>query len=396
MATVTSTTTAATTAATTATTTGTEPIAPAWAARLAYAWNNSPSRAARVARRCWDGRGQALPLVRSDSTSGEVSIAYAGLPVGEINLLQLLEHQRDAVAGPTAARTRSTVRWRDLEAGRWPDADLVVVGAEAHRTARLPSDRALLAPFRVHLVVDVAADPQEQQQRISKRERWEFRRNRKRSGWTLEEDPSPAALEFFYHRMHVPTMRLRHGERGRSEQLSVARDAVLRHGTLFFVRQGDQRVAGALCHRSDAGTLTTRLLGVLDGDPAHYDSGAFKAVYHLLLEWAGTHGVSQVDLFGTEALLSKGIFQWKRKFAPRVVLPPNHFATKRMYLRVVNDTPAVRDFLVANPLLAQAGAGFEPRYFTDARRPARLQVSAQCPGLPEPRIVDLDAWLGAS
>ncbi|WP_432837906.1 hypothetical protein [Dactylosporangium sp. CA-092794] len=368
---------------------------PAWSARLAYAWNNSPSWPARAARRYWDGRGRRVPVVRSDSATGEVSIAYAGLPIGEINLLQLLEHQRTAVAGPVAGRTAATAGWHDLEAGRWPDADLVVVGAEAHRTARLPLDRALLAPFRIHLVVDVADDPEERQRRISKRERWEFRRNHKRYRWVLEEDPSPAALEFFYHRMHQPTMRRRHGERGRSERLAVARHAVLRHGTLFFLREGERRVAGVLCHRSSAGTLTTRLLGVLDGDPAHYDSGAFKAVYHLLLEWAGEHGVTQLDLFGTEALLSKGIFQWKRKFAPRVVAPPNHFATKRMYLHVARDTPAVRDFLVANPLLAQAGGGLEPWYFADADRPARLQISAQCPGLPEPRIVDLDAWLGA-
>jgi len=367
----------------------------AWRALLAYAWNNSPSPLLRAARRQIDGLGAAAPLVLSRAERDEVSIAYAGLAVGETNLLQLFERQRAAVAGEVAGRTRDRIRWRDLRAGRWPDADLVLIGAERHRIRRLPVERSVRAPFRVHLVVDVDPDPDVQQQRVSKRERWEFRRNRKRYGWSLEQDPSDAALVFFYERMHVPTMRARHGERGRTESITAARHAILRHGTLFFVRAGDDRVAGVLCRWSrDRRTLITRLLGVLDGSDEHYDSGAFKAAYHLVLEWAAVHGVPKVDFFGTEALVSKGIFQWKRKFGPRVVLPDNHFSTKQMYLHVRRDTPAVRDFLVGNPLLVDTGVALEPVYFTDPDRPARVQISARCPGLPEPRIVDLDDFLG--
>jgi hypothetical protein len=364
------------------------------AARLAYAWNNSPRSAVRHARGWWDSCRATAPVVVSTTEGDQVSIAYTGLRIGETNILQLLERQRTPIAGAVAGRTRSRTRWRDLRAGVWPAADLVVVGAEARQVRALPARRALHAPFRVHLVVDVAADPDAMQQRISKRERWEFRRNMRRYGWQLEEDSSPGALEFFYRRMHVPTMRQRHGERGRSESLVVAREAILRHGCLFFVRSGGERVAGVLCHWSaDRGTLTTRLLGVLDGAPEHYDNGSFKAVYHLLLAWASRHRVPRVDFFGTEALLSKGIFQWKRKFGPRVVLPPNHFATKRMYLRVQRDTPTVRDFLVANPMLVYSSGALQPVYFTDGTRPARLEISASCPGLAEPRIIDLDDFL---
>ncbi|HET6858674.1 MAG TPA: hypothetical protein VFH94_16490, partial [Streptomyces sp.] len=155
---------------------------------------------------------------------------------------------------------------------------------------------------------------------------------------------------------------------------------------------------GVLCHWSDdRRTLTTRLLGVRHGDQRHYDEGAFKAVYHLLLRWAREHHVERVDFFGTEAFLSKGIFQWKRKFGTRVTLPPNHFADKRIRLCVRRDTPQTRDFLVANPLLClepgAEGPALVPTYFTDAHRPPRSDISASCPGLPEPRIVDLDAFL---
>jgi hypothetical protein len=363
--------------------------------RAGYLWNNSPHPALRAARRWSDATGTSVPCTLSTSTSGTVGIGYAGLPIGEVNVLELLERQRIGLAGEVAERRRSVLRWHDLPDGLPPEADIVVVGGEEQRIGTLPMRWALVAPFRIHLVVQVSADPEEMLQRASKRERWQFRRNLQRLGWTLEQDDSRAAFEFFYHRMHRPTMAQRHGERERSESAAVAYHEILRHGCLFFVRQGTQRVSGALCRWSaDRNTLTTRLLGVLDGEAEHYDTGAFKAVYHLLLDWAARNQVPRVDFFGTEAFVSKGIFQWKRRLDPRVELPPNHFSTKRLYLRVRSDTAEVRAFLVANPLLAYGADGvLQPTYFADGERPARLDLSARCQEMAEPRVLDLDEFL---
>jgi hypothetical protein len=378
---------------------GTGRAASAFRSRLAYTWNNSPHAGWRTARRLYDTAPRTTHATISHGPPGEPVIAYLGLPQGEANILQLLEHQRARLGAPVVERSRHRVGWRELAEGRWPQADLVVVGADSSRIGRLPAGRAVTAPFRVHLVVDVPDTADETQRRISRRERWEFNRNQRRHEWRLEEDASPAALDFFYWRMHRPTMLERHGDRSRSESADVARHAILPHGTLLFVTSGGRRVAGVLCHWSaDRRTLTTRLLGVLDGDEQHYRDGAFKAVYHLLLRWACEHRVPHVDFFGTEAFVSKGIFQWKRKFAPRVVLPPNHFAHKQIRLYVRRDTPRVRDLLVANPLLCWVpgpeGQQLVPTYFTDAQRPPRLDLSAGCPGLPEPRLVDLDTFAG--
>lgn len=367
--------------------------------RLAYTWNNSPHTGWRTARRLADTTGRTVTATISHGPSGGPVIAYLGLPQGEANILQLLEHQRarlTPVEGPDPERRQERVTWQQLAAGGWPQADLVVVGADSSRMHRLPGAAAVTAPFRVHLVVDVPHDAEELQRQISKRERWEFNRNQRAHEWSLEEDPSPQALAFFYWRMHRPTMERRHGDRSRSESAAAARHAILPNGTLLFVTAADgQRVAGVLCHWSaDRRTLTTRLLGVLNGDERHYTDGAFKAVYHLLLRWARERRVPRVDFFGTEAFISKGIFQWKRKFSPRVVLPPNHFADKQISMYIRRDTPQVRDLLVANPLLCwdngPGGRQLVPTYFTDAQRPPRLDLSARCPGLPEPRLVDLD------
>ncbi|GGZ89141.1 hypothetical protein GCM10010371_56380 [Streptomyces subrutilus] len=369
-------------------------------ARLAYAWNNSPGPGWRTLRRLHDEVPRGVPVTVSRAEPGP-SIAYLGLPQGEANILQLLEHQRSRTGAGPAHRTRGRTSLRHLAAGRWPDADLVVVGAQSRQLERLPTAASLTAPFRVHLVVDVPSSAEALDRQISRRERWEFRRNQRAHHWALEEDASPEAFDFFYRTMHAPTMRRRHGDRSRTENRATARHAILRHGTLMFVTAAGVRVAGVLCHWSrDRRTLTTRLLGVRDGDQRHYDEGAFKAVYHLLLRWARENGVEHVDFFGTEAFLGKGIFQWKRKFGPRVVLPPNHFSDKRIRLYVRRDTPRTRDFLVANPLLGldpgPHGPVLVPTYFTDPTRPPRSDISARCPGLPEPRLVDLDAFLAGA
>ncbi|MEK8146029.1 hypothetical protein NKH18_47120 [Streptomyces sp. M10(2022)] len=105
-----------------------------------------------------------------------------------------------------------------------------------------------------------------------------------------------------------------------------------------------------LC-RLEGRTLTLRLAGVDSGGAHAYSSGTYMAMYVLILQWAAEHGLTRVDLSGCEPFLSKGIFQFKRKIHPEVALPDNHFANKRLLLRVRRDSPEVRDFLTANPLL---------------------------------------------
>ncbi|MEZ0076062.1 GNAT family N-acetyltransferase [Planotetraspora sp. GP83] len=358
-----------------------------------YHWNNAGNPAARAARRLVDTLGPVRQAVRSDDPAFDVSLAYAGLPIGHLNVLRLLERRRTALGGGEPLLRTVPVTWPDLRRGRFPEADIVLVGAEEARVRRLPAARAVIAPFRVHLVVDTSGGRDAVRAAISKRERWEFGRNSRHHDWALVEDGSAEALRFFYQRMHLPTMAARHREQSRTEAFTVARDHILRRGRLFFLTEDGRPVAGVLCHES-GGTLTTRLLGVLDGDARHYDSGAFKAVYHLLLGWAADRGVPAVDFYGTEAFVAKGIFQWKRKFGPHVVLPPNHFATKRLYVSVRRDTARVRDFLVANPLLEIGpSGGMRPVYFHDAARAARTEISAKARSLGEARLVDLDEFL---
>ncbi|MGW7519967.1 hypothetical protein ACWGJ2_30755 [Streptomyces sp. NPDC054796] len=373
-----------------------------------YRWRNSDSPLLVRLRTEWDTRDRArFPAIRSEL--GGLSVAYAGLAEGLAYTLEFTELRREGGEGGEERAQRSS----ELVTGRaltrpeaLPDADIVIVGTSAARARRLPSTASLIVPMRVHFVVDTDADAETVSRRFSKRERSQHRRSLRERDWSWEVCQDPAWFDAFYDHYYRPTMLHRHGKRERTENKPTSYECLFRGGRLFMLREGGEPVGGALCHWDPrSGTLTLRLLGVRDGAQEHYDSGAFKAIYHFLVGWAADNGVDHLDFQGTEPFLSKGTYQWKRRFGTRVVLPPNHFGGKRLCLRVRHDTPAVRDFLVANPLLAEARGGggggsggggkLEAVYFHDAERPARLDYSAKSPGVERVRLIDLDTFLQA-
>ncbi|MEU2309386.1 hypothetical protein [Streptomyces misionensis] len=281
-----------------------------------------------------------------------------------------------------------------------PDCDLLAVGTTVDRALRLPRERSLVLPFRLHLVVPVVADSEEMRRRISRKERQRSDRQFRARGWTVETSTSVADFHHFYDAIHLPTMRRRHGRSARSMDEDMARECLLRRGVMLFLREGDRRVAGMLCrYGPGASTLTVRLAGVLDGAEEHYANGALAALYPALIDWAGQHGLRRLDLSGCEPFVSKGIFQFKRKFHPLVELPRTHFRDKRLWLSVRRDTPAVRDFLVANPVIAEDPAApgrWHALYFHDAERPARRTLPWQCPNVTTARDIDLDSFLSSA
>ncbi|GAA2337178.1 hypothetical protein GCM10010246_21970 [Streptomyces cuspidosporus] len=65
-----------------------------------------------------------------------------------------------------------------------------------------------------------------------------------------------------------------------------------------------------------------------------------------------------------------------------------------MWWHAGRDTPAVRDFLVANPVLELIGREeLRAVYFCDDARPARLDLAHRCANIREFRTVHLDAFL---
>lgn len=367
------------------------------ALRARYVWNQSDHPLVVGTRQIINAR--LLPFVSAVSSAGPgaPTIGYAGVPHGVGKVQQTLESRREAAGAVTTTTRVHRVSRADLFGGALPEADVVAVGGSPAQVAALPRARSLVLPFRLHLVVDLPPERDGWRRAVSRRERQWFSARRNERDWALEVATDEDSFRYFYHQMHLPTMKSRHGERTRSEPEDSALECLFRTGLLAFATVDGARVAGVLCHRARGGrTLTVRLLGVLDGAEHMYDIGALKAVYHLLLEWADRNRIRHVDLGGTEAWLSTGLFQWKRRFAPRVVLAPNHLGRLRVWWYAPADTPVVRDFLAANPVLEIVGdREFGAVYFRDDQRPARLDLAYACPNVRQHRIVHLDEFFQA-
>jgi hypothetical protein len=363
--------------------------------RAGYHWRNSGNPLLTRLRVRWDTRDWAeFPAVRSQL--GGVSISYSGVSEGLAYTLEFTEQRRDGGTGDTAVRHSAKLKGRDLRSpGLLPDADIAIVGTSAANARRLPAAASLVMPIRVHFVVDFDDDIETVLQRISRSERRSFRRNSRQHQWSWGIERDAAWFDFFYDRIYRATMLQRYGTRQRTETREVAYECLFRNGRLFVLSQNGERIAARLCHWDRAaGILTSRLLGVLDGSDEHYTAGAIKAMHFFLIEWAANNGVRRLDFQGTEAFLSKGTYQSKRLFGTRVILPPNHFGGKRLWLQVRRDTPEVRDFLVANPVVAETDGGcLEAVYFYDAERSARVDYPARSPGVERVRHVDLNEFL---
>jgi hypothetical protein len=354
-----------------------------------YQWQNSTDPRVGDWHRRLDRLASARPRVTVSHPAGDGPVlAYAGIDDGLRHVLPYAEQQR----GATLRRERHRTTWARLDA---PDADVLFVGHLIGQPLGPAGPAHVDLPFRVHLVVRPGPDPAAVPGRLSRKARQQYQREQRSRGRSLEVATGQADFEFFYRRMHTPTMRRRHGDAARSVPFGLALHSLFGRGVLFFLREYGERVAGMLCRR-EPGTLVLRLAGVLDGAGDAYRTGTYLGLYVAILAWAAETGVPEVDLSGTEPFLSKGIFQFKRKLHPLVRVPANHFAGKRLRLCVRRDTPAVRDFLVANPVLVPAGRGFEAWYFRDRGRAPRLDLRWRTDGVHGHRVVDLDEFLGGA
>ncbi|MEU0992179.1 GNAT family N-acetyltransferase [Streptomyces sp. NPDC005953] len=362
-------------------------IPPTWR----YVWNNSADPRVVRAHTLVDAALAVRPRVTLSRPDGAgPMLAYGGLPQGLTHVLPFMEQRR----GTGSHRTLRDTTWADLiHGGAALGADILAVGMLRDRVpAQLPQ-QSLLLPFRVTLAVPIGPDPQDVLGRLSRKARQQHARELRSHRRTLEVAVGDDDFAFFYEDMHRPTMANRHGAAARSEDKDSALVCLFRRGVLFFLCESGHRVAGMLC-RLEGRTLVVRLAGVAHGDDQAYASGTYLAMYVLILQWAAERSLTRVDLSGCEPFLSKGIFQFKRKMHPEVALPGNHFTDKRLILRVLRDSPPVRDFLAANPVFAFGqGSGFEAVYFHDEDHPPRLDLRWHCPGVRERRLVHFDNFL---
>ncbi len=275
------------------------------------------------------------------------------------------------------------------------DVDVLVVEGPRSVIGRLPRERSLIMPLRVHMVASLVGDGGDVSRLLSGEQRRQHRRRLSRFGYRYEISHLDADFLSFFDGMYLPTMSVRHGRRARTVGREHAKSALFDCGHLMLVYSGDRMVGGTVNHLdAERRQVNARLVGVLDGDERLMREGVVKTAGTFLLEWASTHAYTAVDFQGCEPFLGKGTFQAKIDLGAGAQLPPPPLRDRRLWLSVRRDSPAVRDFLVANPVIVldddhQIGAA----YFHDGVRAARRDIRHGRRGLRFEALIEVTEFL---
>lgn len=322
------------------------------------------------------------------------SLAYAGVAQG---LVYIAPFTAQCFFESPSIREEGELEWTQLEkfleANR-SELNLIMATADWVQAVRGRQD--IVGLSRVHQTVDVSVGWAQVLERLSQREQ-KRRAEALRQGFSFDVSRQDADFFQFYRRMHVPTMQHRYASAARSVQEQSAYEELFRKGMLFRVHSGDEWVAGSVSHLDQAArTLNARLIGVKDGAEVFRRNGAQNFVYHAILEWASSQpDIDHVDFQGCEPFLSKGTFQYKKRFGSRVVIPDNAFRHWRVLIRAPSLCASVRSFLVNNPLLGLDDEGqIVAQYFRDAERGVRADIPFASRGIYGQIIHDLERWHG--
>ncbi|MER6067840.1 hypothetical protein ABT187_03075 [Streptomyces sp. NPDC001817] len=340
-----------------------------------------------------------IPVV---SASAEVdgrrmSFVYGGFEDG---LRYIQPYIQDCLFGqdPVDVRKEMLTRRELLRKIDAEQPDLSIVAGGSRFVESTPAERSITMPFRIHQVVDTSQGWPAVQQKMSRREVKRHGQWCEEYGYTSAPTRSADDYFWFYDRMVVPSMEVRYGKRDRSLGKEQGYHMIFRHGILFMVDSRTGRVAGSTSELDSRRRLiNARLIGVRDGDQDLRKYGAQNALYHFILRWACENGYDRVDYQGCEPFLRKGTFQYKKRFATRAELPPNHYRFVRMRLRAGADSPQLRRFLAANPVMlidaeGRLGAG----YFHDDEHRPRLDVPYRCDGFEFEQLIDMTTFFGTS
>ena len=338
---------------------------------------------------------QDTPYFRRETSGidedGRLTCTYMGVAEG---LTYIAPYVETALLPPGEQHSSVTIRETDLVRS-WRDtrSDLAVLVAHDTDLGSLQLASDLHAVARIHQVVPTGDGWDSVRRRMSRRE---VRRGEKarQDGFHYDVSNRDDDFRFFYNRMHRPTMARRYGMHARSVPEDEAFRDLFRKGVLFRILYRGTWVAGSVSQVAPADRrLNARLIGVRDGDESYTRLGAQNFVYHSILDWATQQGsISEVDFQGCEPFLSKGTFQYKKRFGATARLPDNIFGSLRMVIRADLRRMSVRDFLVSNPYITMSDdKDLCAVYCFDSVRPPRLDLPYASPGIAGHRVLDLDA-----
>ncbi|MGY2253070.1 hypothetical protein [Pseudomonas reactans] len=331
-------------------------------------------------------------VVRGLSKVGEdVEIAYVGVSEGLVYIEPFIE---GCYFELSSIVSQGTFEWKDLERFlRNTKSELVVMMAPVPTISQFLCKTDVVGVCRIHQEVDVSRGYDHIKSQISRRE--EKRRTQCiAQGFYYNVSVEDRDFYEFYHSMHLPTMRNRYGDLARSVKETEAYTDLFKKGVLFRVYRTQEWVAGSVSQIDESSRiLNARLIGVKEGCDMYRTDGSQGFVYHSIIEWAADNSnIDCVDFQGCEPFLTKGTFQYKKRFGARAVIPNNKFGDWRLLIRVASLSLSARHFLINNPFLVEdKRGGLNAQYCFDATSGPRKDIPYASEGINGAVYLNLDS-----
>jgi hypothetical protein len=281
----------------------------------------------------WQGQGEG----------GLLTVSYAGLGYAKPFLKDIffVEEPEEAIIGKAPI-------WHPSKLTIPSTADITIIEADKHLVHRLPDRNRMLLPFYVYLILeDTEENWDELKSRFHKSIRDDDIRKVRKYGYEYELSRENRYLEMYYYDMYLPTLKAKHGRL--ASPISLQRSYQhFRYGHLFLVKRDGQYVSGSLSNtRGDS--MDWISVGVINADSQLMREGAQGAAVYAMIHWANQNGYKRINFGGCWPYVNEGVFRYKRKWGSAVRLLSHQ--SKRIWIKVHRNTPAVIEFLRNNPCL---------------------------------------------
>jgi len=163
--------------------------------------------------------------------------------------------------------------------------------------------------------------------------------------YSYETNRDPDKLALFYHRMYVPYISRRFSDISHIQKLSFMR-RILRTGTLFFLKDNDEYVAGHFLIYRDK-TLWLKWTGIKDGNQEYLRRRVAGASDYFIIKYAIEKKFETLDFGLCRAFLNDGVLRYKRKW--NMTLNYNGQNTMFFGFKIRNLNDGVKNFLERNP-----------------------------------------------
>ncbi len=137
-----------------------------------------------------------------------------------------------------------------------------------------------------------------------------------RVGFTYRFSQDPADLELFYHKMYVPYISNRFGERAIIASFEAKR-AMFVEGGLIMVDYQGQPMAGLLGYVT-GDSFIIGSIGIREGHFNLAQKGIMIALNWYAIEWANSQGYRYVNFGMTRSRVNDGIFEAKRHWGTHI------------------------------------------------------------------------------